>query len=386
MKLATLFLSALLGGHSIFAKDPAPATTAQSWDWNAFPKSDRLLVAQLPAHVGPARTETIRSVALGKLRLAPDLDLSQPIEAGTVWGRIEADDAELEAVAIKRLEEEILRREQRYVELEKPGQIAQLEKDLRAADDAAAAASFAERQPALFKGERPVLDPSLRPALPASQLREAAASLRSKKDRVLAGDPQLDPPDLQSLRGERVRRLATRDARERQLKLVQPFTGRLLLADKRDGRQVAAGEALAIAVDPATVCIKIRATSSLLLALEASSLQAEFAVPGGTTMTAPYTAGGFDPAAEGAAILLFETPSTKAVFETLGATGADLPARVFTKLPTPVCIVPKLALAKYDPKEALASGWRDGVSKLFPTAAFLAEGRSAVAIQAPVQK
>lgn len=358
-------------------------STATVWNWSTFPKADRLLIAQLPSHAGPARTEPLRSIFAGKLVLTPGLNFDQPLAAGTVWASIETEETNTDADALKRLDAEIAARTQRYLDLEKAGLLAQLDKDLRTADEAVAASTFAESQPALFTGERPALDPSLRPALSAKQLTDAAAALRARRDRIANSDTALDPADLQSLRAERERRVTARDARERQLKLTLPFAGRVLLADRRDGRSIAAGETLALAVEPALLRIRLRSTSPLLMAAAADSLEAEISLPGGTTLRAPFTSAGFDPNVAGTALMWFDVAVGPEVFDVLGAAGADLSARIYTKLPAPALIVPKLLVAREDRAEALAGGWRDAIPKIFSGAKLVAEGRTTVAIEAP---
>ena len=358
-------------------------TGRAAWNWQAFPNEDRLLVAQLPTHAGPAITELLRAPAAGILHLTAGLDLGGPLLAGTIWARLEPADMAAEDESLRRLDAEIARRLQRYVEIEKPGVLAQIERDLRAAEEAAAAAAFAEREPALFTGERPALDPALRPALSSRQLGDALRALRERRDLVAAGDAALEPGDLQSLRAEGERRRLARDARARQSELVLPFGGHLVLADTRDGRTVTAGEAVALIADPARLRIRLRAASPLLLAVATSSLEAEITLPGGTVVRATFAASGFDSAASGFPVLSFDAPADAGMIAVLGATGADMPARLFTKLPASARIVPKLLIAREDGTNALAAGWRDAVPRLFPGCRVIAEGRSSVAVQPP---
>lgn len=361
-----------------------PGNNARAaWNWADFPQDSRLLVAQLPAHAGPARSELLHAPAAGILRLTPGLDLAADLPVDTVWARLEAADTAAEEETLRRLEAEIDRRLQRYVELEKPGVLAQLDRDVRTAEEAVAAATFAEREPGLFSGERPALDPALRPSLSARQLGEGLRALRERRARVDAGDAALEPPDLQALRSEQERRRLARDTRVRQSRLVLPFGGRLVLADTRDGRTVGAGETVALIADPALLRIRLRASSPLLLAAAASSLEAEITLPGGATIRAPFATSGFDSATTGFSVLSFEVPAEPGAIAALGAIGADLPARIFTKLPASARIVPKLLLAREDQAGVLTGGWREAVPLLFPGSRVIAEGRADVAVQPP---
>lgn len=375
-----LFVALALAHTGCAPREQAPPP-APEWNWQAYPVEDRLLVAQLPAHAGPARTQALRAPASGTLQLSGELKSEQLLPTGTVWSRIDPEDTVMEEDALRRLETEIGRRQQRYVELERPALLAQLEHELRLATDTAAAATFAEREPGLFTGERPALDPALRPALSAKQAADTLAALRERRDRLAAGDAALEPADLQTLRAELERRRATRETRARQLQLTTPFAGRLVLADRQDARVVAAGETIALIADPATLRISVRPTATALLAVPAASLEAEVSLPGAATVRALFSGSGFD--ASGATVLWFDAPADPAVINQLGAAGAELPTRLFTRLSGPAHIVPKLAVARYDSRDALAAGWRDAVPQLFPGAKLAAEGRTAVAIQPP---
>jgi hypothetical protein len=354
-----------------------------AWRWDAFPQASRLLVVQLPAHAGPARSELLRTPAAGILRLTPGLDLGAPLPAGTEWAHLEAADAATEEDALRRLDNEIDRRLQRYTELEKPGVLAQLDRDIRTAEEAVATATFAEREPGLFTGERPALDPALRPALSARQLGEGLKALRERRARVEAGDTAFEPGDLQALRSEQERRRLARDTRARQSRFELPFAGHLVLADTRDGRTVTAGETVALVADPARLRIRLRASSPLLLAMASSSLVAEITLPGGATISAPFSTSGFDATTAGFQVFTFEVPAEPGAIASLGAVGADLPARIFTQLPASARIVPKLLIAREDHADALAGGWREAVPLLFPGSRVIAEGRSDVAVQPP---
>ncbi len=379
--IASCALSMGLLSSCIRSDPPSTPPPRPAWDWPAFPQADRLQVAQLPAHAGPARVELVHAPFSGLLRLTAGL--ASEISAGTAWGRIEPIDATADDDIVHRLELEITRRRQRYLELERPGVLAQLDRDLRDADEAAAAADFAEHQPALFTGERPALDPALRPTLPASQLAETARALRDRRTRIAAGDAALDPADLQAMRAELERRRTAREIRDRQSRLVMPFAGRLVLAEARDGSAIEAGETIALVADPTTLRIRVRAVSALLLAGPPAALEAEISLPGGAVVRATFAGSGFDPTSPGTAVLWFEAPAEPAVHTALGPTGADLPARIFARLPTAARIVPKLLVARADTQDALAAGWREAIPHLFPGARLVAEGLTTLAVQPP---
>lgn len=379
--LSALTFTLALTGCAPTPPSPPPAAAAPAWDWSAFPTADRLLLAHQSAHVGPARTATLRAPASGTLRLTEKLDPDQPLAAGAVWARIEPEDTELETEAVHRLETEIARRRQQYLDLERPALLAQLDRELRAAEELAAAAAFAEREPGLFSGERPALDPLLRPSLSSAQAAQAVTTLRERRERLTASGATAEPPELQALRAELERRASARDFRARQLRLTAPFAGRLALAERRDGRTVVAGETLALIADPTALRIGVPPVSPLLLAVPAESLEVELTLPAGGLVRARFSTRSFD--SSGEPMLWFEAPAEPATVETLGAAGVQLPARIFTRLAAPALIVPKLALAAHDTADRLAAGWREAVPQLFPAARFVAEGRTTVAVQPP---
>lgn len=376
---APLLASALIAFAAGCARQTPPPAPA-AWDWSQFPREDRLLVAEVPARAAPARLELIQAPAAGILRLTPGLDFHEPIPASTVWARIESLDTTGDEAAA-RLGQEIERRRSRFLALDRPALIAQADREIHAAEESAAAAEFAEKHPGLFQGDRPLLDPALRPALSPGQLADLIRSLREKRDQLQTGDAAAEPGDLQALRAELERTQRAAAQRRQQLQLSAPFAGVLSLADPADGRNVQPGAPLALLSDPSSLRLRVRASS--FAAGSSSSLEIEALLPGGTAVRAACSGSSFESGDRIISVLWFDTAVDRQVLSQLGAAGAEVPARIFLRLPSAACVVPKLLVARYDRQNALAAGWRDAVTRLFPGAKFVAEGRTAVAIEPP---
>lgn len=370
----------LLGIAPISRAAEANAGRVSTWNWERFPKADRIQIAQVPALAGPARTEPVRAVAAGRLRVANPVPTDAVLAAGVEWGRIEPGEVNVEEEALSGLEADLKTREKRYVDFEKNHALAQVQKEIRAARDALAFAEAAEKDPKLFKGERPLLDPGSRPVLTAEECRAALGSLENRRARLTEGDPSLEPPDLQTLRAELRRRRAKHEEQQKQLILRQPFAGGLLLADAHDGRFVNAGEVVALAVSRERLGIRLKANTPLLGAAAPEQLEATITLPSGRTITAPYASAGFDPVAEGATVLRFETTVPAEVMKGIHSAGIQLAAGVFLKLGEWCVIVPKLLVAKEDPNNLLTAGWREAIPRLFPGAELRAEGRTHLAV------
>jgi hypothetical protein len=358
----------------------ATAGRPSAWSWERFPKADRIQVAQVPALAGPARTEPVRAPTAGRVRIASHGPSDAVLAEGAEWGRIEPIETNAEEEAIRSLEADLKAREERYREFEKSGVLAQIQKEIRSAKDALALAEAAEKDPKLFKGERPLLDPSSRPALTAEECRAALGSLENRRERLAGGDPSVDPPDLQTMRGELRRRRSRYEEQQKQLVLRQPFAGSLLLADTHDGRFVSAGEVVALAVSRERLSIRLKANTPLLNAAAPEQLEATITLPSGRTITAPYASAGFDPAAEGTTVLRFEAAVPAEVMKGIHSAGIQLAAGVFLKLGEWCVIVPKLLVAREDKDDLTTAGWREAIPRLFPGAELRAEGRTHLAV------
>jgi hypothetical protein len=350
------------------------------WNWDRFPQADRIQIALLPCQVGPARTESIRAPAAGKLRITRLPDPQTPLPADAEWGRIESPELASEKAAIQSMEADLKKRAKRYQEFEKDAALVQIEKEIRQAEDALALAEAAEKDPKLFKGDKPLLDPASRPFFSAKQYKASIEQLKSRKERISNADPDMEPADLQSLRAELERKKSRHEERSRQLVLKQPFAGHLLLADSRDGRFVNTGDPVGLAVSKQSLKIRIKGTTPLLGAAPQDTLEAVVTLPSGATITAPYTSTGFDPTAEDIPVLRFETAVAAEQMRAIHSSGIFLTASVHRKLEGPCRIVPKLLIAKEDRDDALAGGWHEAIAKLFPGAELRAEGRSSLAI------
>lgn len=363
--------------------DAAPGGPDQlpaGWDWGRYPESDRIQIALLPCHAGPARSEPVRAAASGKLRIPDPPDPNSLLPAGLEWGRIESPELELEQRTLEHLETDLHKREKRYEEFEKDAALAQIGRDIRQAEDSLALAEAAEKNPKIFSGDRPLLDPASRPVLSTKDCKAALRALQTRRARLEKGDPELAPQDLQSLRTELERRRAKHADQSRRLVLSQPWAGQLLLADPRDGRHVSAGDIVGLVVSKEALAIRVKGSHPLVATAPPNALEATITLPSGAQITAPYASTGFDPAAEDTPVLRFETPLEPAVGKHIPSGGMTLTASVTLKLTGPCRIVPKLAVARQDGGDAPGTGWRDAVSRLFPGSELRAEGRTSLAI------
>lgn len=364
----------------------AAAPLRPAWDWKSFPESDELLLAQLPATVQPARLDLIRAPAPGRLQLDPAARPGALLAAGQIWAVLEPDEAAEETAVLTRLEKQLGERRERYRHFELPLALIRLDRDIADTQESLALAQFAEKSPELFRGDPPVLDPRLKPAGTAAQIAEQLRLLKERRARTAAGEPDTEPGDLQALATEIEQRQHTRDARHERLTLKAEFAGQLRLTEDFDqgARRVNAGELVATLEDAAVLEVRVVAALPLVHAVPAESLCAVIGLPGGGSATAEFTALNLELKGDAAVpVLRFRLAVPPGGAPSRPPLGVELPALLYTRLPAPARIVPKLALVQRDSANALGDGWRAGLAKLFPGSELAAEGRQAVAVIPP---
>jgi hypothetical protein len=364
---------------------PGRADTAAegAWRWEAWPSASRLLIAQLPASVVPIRAELVRAPVAGRLRLLAAARSQGALAAGTAWAAIVPESPPGEAKEIAREEADLASRRARYKSVDLPAVLEKLDSALDAERETLAMARLAERSPGLFEGTTPVLDPRLRPSSTSAEIEVRLRALEARRREAAALDPSADPPDLQGIASSlelHRRELAAKTA-ERGVEAPISGTLRLAVSPESDGLWVEAGSVLATIEDDSALEVVVPGTLPLLHGVPAGSLFCTVAVSGAPEASADFSSWGVDPSSPGAKPLLrFRLPAGAFEGRRSDLAGIEVPALVYTRLPEPARIVPKLALAERDPAGYLAAGWSEGLVRLFPGSRVLAEGRSAVAI------
>lgn len=364
----------------------AAVSAPPAWDWKSFPESNELLLAQLPATVQPARLDLIRAPAPGRLQLDPAARPGALLAAGQVWAVLEPDEAAEETAGLARLEKQLGERRERYRHFELPLALIRLDRDIADAQESLALAQFAEKSPELFRGDPPVLDPRLKPAGTVAQIAEQLRLLKERRARTATGEPDTEPGDVQALATEIEQRQHTREARHERLTLKAEFAGQLRLTEDFDQgvRRVNAGELVATLEDAAVLEVRVVAALPLVHAVPAASLRAVIGLPEGGSATAEFAAMNLELRGDTAVpVMRFRLPVPAGGAASRPPLGVEIPAVLYTRLPAPARIVPKLALVQRDTGNELGDGWRAGLAKLFPGSELAAEGRQAVAVIPP---
>ena len=368
------------------ASNDAAPQAAPVWDWRSFPEASELLIAQLPATVQPARLEFVRAPATGRLQIDGAAVRGGALKAGQIWATLEPVEAAEEAAALAKLQQQLDERRARYVHFEKPLALIRLDRELADAQEALALAQFAEKSPEFFKGDAPALDPRLKPTVTAAQAEEQLRLLQERRVRTAAGEADTEPPDVQGLATEIEQRRRMRDARRERLTLKAEFAGRLRFAADFSGgsRLVAAGDLIATLEDNTTLEVRVPAALPLLHAVRPESLQVVVSLPSGGTAAATFSSVGLELKGETAVpVMRFHLALAASEAQASPPFGVELLSLIYTALPAPARIVPKLALVQRDATNALSDGWRAGLAKIFPGYELVAEGRQAVAISPP---
>ena len=387
------FTPVLLVGCALLSScAPAPETTTATttlppWKWDAYPQSNQLLLATLPATLEPARSQLFRASTEATLEIVPEILAAPPgtvWPANTIWARLHTPSDAVEDRELDRASASLAEREAQYRNVDLPAARIQLDGEIATAADTLALARLADRQPALFRSADSPIDPHLIPTVSTATAAQTLNLLQTR--RAALDDPaNPEPAEIQALRAEVARRTRLRDERRSKSDLKLGFAATLLLATPSAGAEhsVAAGELLAIARDWTRLRLRLRATMPELHGVPAASLSATVTPPGGKTVTLAYASTQLE-ARTGVEepIFYFETSD---VPHPLPPTDIALSCVVNTRLATPARIVPKLDLAARDQQGALLGGWSAALPVLLPGAELVAEGRANLALR-PVTK
>jgi hypothetical protein len=382
-------LLALLSVFALAACRPPPPVAAvrAAWDWKTFPEGRSLLVAQLPATVGPARSQVFRASEAGRLTL----EVAQhavTLPADSVWGTLEPVGAADETAELEHAAALLAQRRAHWRDAELPAARLRFDLEITEAEKARALLDLAAKEPDLFTPAGAGLDPHLLPAGTAAQAAENIRLLRAS--RAALDDPATsEPPELAAAQLDLDRRTAARQRHAALNRLAMPFAGELLLAGPWPPvpeRDVAPGEVLAQARDLSRLRLRVPvAFPALADAAGALPLTATVTLGGGRTIEAPFAFQQIEPGADGGdgPCLYFEAPATVLQGAPFPPPGLELACDVRAQLPESARLVPKLALVLADADGVFADGWKAGLARRWPGARLLAEGRAELAIVPP---
>jgi hypothetical protein len=137
--LATALLATALGGGCSFepakAKAQArnPETSAQKWNWDAFPAVNRMKVATLPCQLQPKSTITVLSPLMGNLRVyvtSPQTNLKQ----GVLWAEFEPEIFAAEEKSLREARKKLEDQEKLQWEIEYPKKKIDVEQQIEEAE------------------------------------------------------------------------------------------------------------------------------------------------------------------------------------------------------------------------------------------------------------
>jgi hypothetical protein len=373
------------------SRDEGQTAIGSAWNWEQYPIMSRMRVAVLPCQLQPKSTITVVSPISGLLRVyvnAPQKDLA----ANTLWAEFEpesfAQEEQAMAEALKRIEDQ----ERVQLDLEYPRKKMDLEQQIEDAEKEVQKLQLLSTNDALAKrlyGVGPVgtnknlMRPEMLEKLEANLhlLKQRLVFLKSTNHAALGFD-------LAGQRTDWKRRELEFKRRRQQSRFEMPFDGKLTLnipiSAGVTNYPVNLGQELAVARDISSVRVRVAMENSAWTGLSPEKLRA-MVTSAGEMLEARFAFQKIERIQNREeSAYYFEFPPERAA-AAARFIGAAVQAQLWTDLPEPARVVPKLAVVLHKPDAFQNKDWSSAVATTFPGARLLVEGQTDLAIVAPKQ-
>jgi hypothetical protein len=386
-----LMASAGLGCSPKTAKAKLPelrstptAATGPAWKWESYPEMRRMRVATLPCQLQPKSAITVISPTAGMLRVyvhSPQAELP----ADYLWAEFEpeifAQEEQTLREQLKRLED----LEQLQWQIEYPRKKMELEDRVEAAERDLKTLQLLATKTNLSTFSVGTNLNTIRPQAIAKAeenfrlLEQSLAYVESTNYAALGFDPTGQRTDFK-------RRQLEFEQRRRQSRFEMPFRGKLTfslpISEGVTNCRVNLGQEIAVARDVSLVRVRVAMENIAWTGISPEKLQAVVRSAGQLFM-AQFAYQKIEKVQNREeAAYYFEFPPDKAA-ATARLIGANVTCELWTDLPEPARIVPKLAMVLHRPDAFQNRDWGAAIGSTFPGARLLIEGQTDLAVVLP---
>jgi hypothetical protein len=371
------------------AKLPDSLSTHQAtnagpaWNWERYPEMRRMRVAVLPCQLQPKSTISIVSPITGMLRVYANSPQTN-LPANFLWAEFEpemlAQQEQTLNEQLKRLEDQ----EKLQWEIEYPRMKMQLVDKIETADRELKMLRMLSTNESL-KVFNVGTNRTMRPeALARAEtnmvlLRQTLTFLESTNLAALGFDPT-------GQRTEWKRRQLDFEQARRQSRFEMPFDGKLTfgipISEGVTNCRVNLGQEIAVARDISLIRVRVAMDNVAWTGISPEKLDAVVR-SGGQTLSAKFAFQKIERIQNREeSAYYFEFPADKAA-TAARLIGANVACELWTDLPEPARIVPKLAMVLHRPDAFQNRDWGAAVGSTFPGARVLIEGQTDLAVVLP---
>lgn len=363
----------------------AVVPNAPPWNWDAYPPTGRMRLAQLSCQLLAKSSITISSPLLGVLRV----NVSQPqthLEAGFVWAEFEPAMFAAEEKAIEEARTKLDQLEGFQLELELPKQKLRLERELEESQRQFALINLLSTNPALASAALTLSSQNTSPLRPDALSKvETEVGLLQRSLRYLEStNLALLGIDLAGQRSEWQRRKLEFERRLNQAKLKMPFSGQLTvslpLTEGVEEYPVNVGQELAVARDLSLIRLRLALANPAWAGLPMEKLSAVVRLPNGEELEAEFAFQKIERVQnreESVYYFQFAPERARTVAKLMGT---DVACELWLNLPQSARVVPKLSLVLQNAAAFQAGSWQQGVGVAWPGARVLVEGQTELAV------
>ncbi|HVK58892.1 MAG TPA: hypothetical protein VM735_08945 [Candidatus Kapabacteria bacterium] len=364
----------------------ASHATVGNWNWESYPPTKRMRVAQLPCQLQPKSTITVQSPIAGLLRIyAPSPQADLP--SGFLWGEFEPEILKQDEIVLQDSLKKLEDLEQVQWEIEYPRKMMEMEQRLKDAEKELRRVEMLANNPELA---RKVLGAgSYTNAIRPETLTLARESFRLVKQQfqfLQSTNFAALGFDLTGQRTEWKRRELEFQRRRQQSRFEMPFNGRLTvsvpISEGVTNYPVNQGQELAVARDISAVRARVVIDNVAWTGLQPDKMRV-VVTTGGRALEARFIFQKIEKMQNREeSAYYFEFQKEKSA-EAARLIGANNQCDLWVDLPESAHIVPKLAVILHQPDAFQSRHWGVGLSSTFPGARLVLEGQSDLAIVVP---
>ncbi len=367
------------------AQASATAPEAARWNWEAYPPTSRMRLAQLPCQLLPKSSITISSPIVGVLHV----NVNQPqtlLAPGVVWAEFEPAIFAAEEKAIEEARARLDEQERIQLDLELPKQKLRLERELEEAQRQFTLINLLSTNAALASAALTLPGQSTSPLRPEAlgRAETEVGLLRRSLGYLQSTNLALLGIDLTGQRSEWQRRKLEFERRLSQARLKMPFDGQLTVSlPLTEGVQeypVGAGQELAVARELSLMRLRVTLANPAWAGLPAERLSATVRLPNGEELDAAFAFQKIERVQNREESVYYFQVAPERAPAAAKLMGTDVACELWLNLPQSAHVVPKLSLVLNNPAAFQARSWQQGVSVAWPGARVLVEGQTELAV------
>ena len=366
-----------------FARAHQPTNAGPAWNWESYPEMKRMRVAILPCQLQPKSTISIVSPITGMLRVYTNSPQAN-LPANYLWAEFEPEmlvqQEQTLNEQLKRLEDQ----EELQWEIEYPRMKMKLVEQIESSDrelKMLRMLSTNENLKVFNIGTNRTMRPEALARAEESMrlLQQSLTFLESTNLAALGFDPT-------GQRTEWKRRQLDFEQMRRQSRFEMPFDGKLTfsipVSEGVTTCRVNLGQEIAVARDVSLVRVRVAMDNVAWTGISPDKLDAVVR-SGGQSLRAKFAFQKIEKIQNREeSAYYFEFPSDKAAIAARFI-GANVTCELWTDLPEPARIVPKLAMVLHRPDAFQNRDWGTAIGSIFPGARLLIEGQTDLAVILP---